>query len=313
MGSNPRQAGSASTRDQADTVQQPLTNKPRAAPVASAALDGIAGILVEVEAQATRGLPGFDIVGMPERAVRESKVRVLAAISSAGIGLPARRLVINLAPADVPKHGSSFDLAVACAVLTATSLLPIGCRRVAFIGELGLDAQIKRVKGLLPRLITLLKTDLDAIVVPKCQLSEAGLLATKTPILGAELLRDVVLWARDQIELPLAKQIPHNISNPTLDIAQVFGQPLARRALEIAAAGEHHLLFCGPPGCGKSMLAKRLATILPHPSTSEILEIAQIDSASNPLGATGDVRSSSVQSPASHREHDRIGWRRRSY
>jgi len=254
--------------------------------VQAACLLGVEARSVIIEVEVGKGLPGFEIVGLPERGVRESRVRVQAALRAANYELPHRSLLLNLAPGDLPKTGASFDLAIAVALLASS-----GCVEGALaegtllLGELGLAGDMRGVRGVLPQLRMAQRLGLKRAVVPAANAPEASLVEAIDVRCASELL-DVTEWLDGRLELPTARQLaPAPVDAPRLqvDLGEIRGQQGARRALEVAAAGRHHLLFVGPPGSGKTMLARRLPTLLPAPTRAEALEIAAIHSAAGLL------------------------------
>lgn len=241
---------------------------------------GIAAPTVTVEVHLANGLPAFHIVGLPEKAVQESRDRVRGALLNAGFEFPARRITVNLAPADLPKEGSRFDLAIAIGILAASAQIPAD--RLAdteLLGELALSGELRPVPGSLPVALAAQRAG-HALIVPQANLPEAAL-ARDANLYAADHLLAVCAHLSGQENLPLAdRDMPSAEDAGAADLADVRGQPQARRALEIAAAGNHHLLMVGPPGTGKSMLASRLAGILPELSEDEALEAAALRSVS---------------------------------
>ena len=243
----------------------------------SVAFAGIHVLKVEIEVQITNGLPAFTIVGLGDKAVAESRERVRAALHSLGLSLPAAHITVNLAPADVLKEGTHYDLPIAMALLGAMGIVPAEeIHRFIMMGELGLDGSIRAVSGVLPASIAANRQELG-FICPASQGAEA-LWSANPVIFGADSLLSLLnhFKGRQLLTRPVENteaQIP-----VMADLADIKGQESAKRALEIAAAGGHHLLMVGPPGSGKSMLAARLPSILPPMTKDEILEVSQIHS-----------------------------------
>jgi magnesium chelatase family protein len=248
---------------------------------------GIDAPPVTIEAHVTGGLPALAIVGLPETAVREARDRVRSALINSGFEFPARRVTINLAPADLPKEGGRFDLGIALAILAASGQLPVECLEgYEFIGELGLGGELRAIRGVLP---VALHAQLAGarLVLPLANAAEAAL-APELVAYGAEHLLAVCGHLTGAAPLSVAPcAAAWGDGGDVPDLADVRGQPAARRALEIAAAGGHSLLMLGPPGAGKTMLATRLPGILPPLTEQEALETAAVQS----IGVSGfDVR-----------------------
>jgi magnesium chelatase family protein len=243
------------------------------------AQNGLEADLVTVEVHLAPGLPGLNIVGLPEAAVREAKDRVKAAITTCGYRFPLQRITCNLAPADLPKEGSRFDLAIALGILAASEQIPLSAlRELEVLGELSLSGEIRGVPGSLPAALKAAQAD-HALLVPAVNVGEATLAPSARVHTAAHLGELCVALQRGTLGPAAAEAVmPPSCSSTYEDLADVRGQAQARRALEVAAAGNHSLLLLGPPGGGKSMLARRLSGILPPLSQAEALEVAAVTS-----------------------------------
>lgn len=262
----------------------------------SVAFEGIEARLVEVQCSVAAGLPGFAIVGLPDKAVSEARERVKAAFGALSIAMPNRRLTVNLSPADMPKEGSHFDLPIALAILAALDIVPPDeLSRCVALGELALDGRLVAVTGALPAAMAAAEDD-RALICPRACGPEAAWVDA-VPVLAPATLREVIDHLTDRA--PIARAAPGTIGDvPTRTcLSEVKGQERAKRALEIAAAGRHHMLMIGPPGAGKSMLAARLPGLMPPLGAAEALETSMIHSLAGTLDDGGISRRAPFREP----------------
>lgn len=256
------------------------------------ALNGSSGTVVEIEVDLAAGLPGVNLIGLPDRSLGEATDRVKSALSNSGFSLPPRKLTVNLSPASLPKHGSGFDLAISLSCLAASGIVPRGAlQSLVVVGELALDGRLRPTPGVLAAAVFAKKAGFTRVMVPSANRAEAELvpeidvLGVDTLAQAAALLGAKTTQQSTQVHLPATAQVDNSQTAAATafeepDLADVYGQPEAIRALTVAAVGGHHIFMKGPPGVGKTMLASRLPTILPRLSIEQALDVACIRSLS---------------------------------
>lgn len=263
------------------------------------ALTGIHAENVDVQVQLSPGLPAFNIVGLPDGAVRESKERVRGAFHALGMALPAKRITVNLSPADITKEGNHYDLPIAVGLLCVLGVIEKHqVERTVFMGELGLDGSVRDIRGALPAAIHALSQNNTIMFVPKGNGHEAAW-ADGITVFSIQTLQEVISHLKEETLLPATA--PKNILDTEMqsskDFKDVRGQEMVKRAAEIAAAGGHNMLMCGPPGSGKSMIAQRIPTILPDLDAEEALDVSMVHSVAGMLNETGIVMKRPFRDP----------------
>ncbi|MBN3494386.1 YifB family Mg chelatase-like AAA ATPase [Vibrio neptunius] len=239
---------------------------------------GVEAPPVTVEVHISNGMPGFTLVGLPETTVKESRDRVRSAIINSRFEFPAKRITVNLAPADLPKEGGRFDLPIALGILAASEQIPVnGLAEKEFVGELALSGELRGVKGVLPAALAANKAQ-RSLVVPNSNGDQAALVGEEQHKSAQSLLEVCAdLYGQKKLSLHQTPMVNLTMNNGR-DLQDIIGQQQGKRALEIAAAGNHNLLFLGPPGTGKTMLASRLCDLLPEMSDEEAMETASVAS-----------------------------------
>lgn len=272
------------------------------AKINSFALNGVKGFKIDIEIDINAGLPSYDVVGLPDAAIKESRERIRSAIKNSGLNYPVKKITINLAPADLKKEGPIFDLAIAVGILAASEQVPVfSYKDYIILGELSLDGSVRHINGILPTLIAGLESGYTKYIVPKANEKEASYL-DKAECYAVSNIRDVVDFLTGAKPIEPIKcseyRIDETINKYNLDFSDVKGQIMAKSALEIAVAGGHNILMIGPPGVGKSMLAKCVPTIMPNMSFEEAIEVTKIHSIAGILDPTqGIVKARPFRSP----------------
>ncbi len=271
--------------------------------VLSSTVVGLDGVLIEVETDILNGLPSFTIVGLPDKAVEESKERVRSAIKNSGVEFPAKKITVNLAPGDLPKEGPTFDLPIAISILLSSGQLSFDSDKALFIGELSLNGRIRLSKGVLPMVLEARDRGIESIFIPKANQKEAEIVHG-VDIYAPESLKEIFNHLSGTKKIDMVKPVEFELEKAEeeaegydFDMRDVKGQAFVKRAIEVAVAGGHNILLKGPPGAGKTLIAKTIPSILPPLSFEEALEVTKIYSISGLLQGKSILRRRPFRNP----------------